>query len=167
MAALAAFLASILGSAVPVLAPVTQDAAPVAQVTTATDTVRVNRVIDGDTVVLADGRTVRYIGIDAPETGATAGIARECWADEATAANRALVEGREVRLEKDTSDTDRYGRLLRYVWIGDTMVNHELVVQGVATAKRYKPDTARAADLEAAQAEAKAATRGMWSMCSL
>ena len=64
---------------------------------------------------------------------------------EATAANAALVEGKTVFLEKDVSEVDRYDRLLRYVWLTDgtrwTLVNLELVRQGVASAKSYPPDT--------------------------
>ena len=64
--------------------------------------VLVQRVIDGDTVVLADGERVRYIGMDTPERG-------EPFFDEATEYNRRLVEGRRVRLMKDDSDKDRFG----------------------------------------------------------
>lgn len=74
-------------------------------------TARVTRVIDGDTIdVEISGQTyrVRYVGVNTPERD------EECYA-EAVAANAALVEGRTVRLEFDTSDTDRFDRLLRYV----------------------------------------------------
>ncbi|MCL2381233.1 MAG: thermonuclease family protein [Treponema sp.] len=68
------------------------------------------RVIDGDTIELAGGERVRFIGIDAPETG-------EPGADEATRFVRELVQGRTVWLEADGADRDRFGRLRRYVWI--------------------------------------------------
>jgi micrococcal nuclease len=120
-------------------------------------TARVARVIDGDTIVLAGGEHVRYIGIDAPETDP-----QEPLAGEATTVNRDLVEGKIVRLEVDTSETDRYGRLLRYVWVDDVMVNLELVRRGLAEAKAYPPDTRYQALLEAAETEARQAGRGMW-----
>ena len=86
----------------------------------------------------------------------------EPFAQAATDANRALVEGNTVRLEKDTSETDRYGRLLRYVWVGDTMVNLELVKRGLAEAKAYPPDIRYQQQLDAAEDQAKEAGLGMW-----
>lgn len=98
----------------------------------------VTRVIDGDTIDVEINGTrerVRYIGVNTPE--------REdvCY-QEATNANVALVAGKVVRLEKDTSETDPNGRLLRYVYVGDTFVNAELVRTGYAEAVSYPPDTA-------------------------
>jgi micrococcal nuclease len=119
---------------------------------------RVSRIIDGDTVVMASGEHVRYIGVDTPEMNPLEPFARE-----ATEANRQLVEGKMVRLEKDVSETDRYGRLLRYVWVESTLVNLELVRRGLAEAKAYPPDVRYQALLEAAEAEAKLAGRGMWA----
>ncbi|NIM05287.1 MAG: hypothetical protein GTN65_06650, partial [Armatimonadetes bacterium] len=60
---------------------------------------------------------------------------------EAWQANRELVEGKEVRLERDVSETDRYGRLLRYVYVDDVLVNAELVKKGLAEVRSYPPDT--------------------------
>jgi len=118
----------------------------------------VSRIIDGDTVVLASGEHVRYIGMNTPEMNPLQPFARE-----ATEANRLLVEGKTVRLEKDISETDRYGRLLRYVWVDNTMVNLELVRRGLAEAKAYLPDVRYQALFEAAEVEAKLAGRGMWA----
>jgi micrococcal nuclease len=104
---------------------------------------QVLQVDDGDTIgVAVNGRTykVRYIGIDAPELGDL------CYT-EATRFNSYLVmsQGKVVYLEKDTSEVDRYDRLLRYVWIIGpdkyTMVNAELVAMGYAISKSYPPDT--------------------------
>ncbi len=125
---------------------------------------RVAQVIDGDTIILADGRTVRYIGIDTPETGKRYGR-RECYADEATARNRELVAQRTVRLVRDVSDTDRYGRLLRYVYVGDDLINEVLVREGYARVVRYAPDTALHAVLLRAERAARGADRGLWGAC--
>lgn len=118
----------------------------------AEDSALVVAVIDGDTVEvrLASGETkrVRYIGIDTPERGETCGA-------EATDANRKLVEGKQVRLEKDVSETDQYGRLLRYVYVGEIFVNAQLVKDGYAEARRYPPDTAKANELERLEAQAR------------
>lgn len=98
------------------------------------NTALVARVIDGNTIELADGQRVRYIGIDSPEKG-------DYYFEQATAMNSALVLGREIRLEKDVSETDKYGRLLRYVYAGDLFVNAELVRLGYAREAYYPPDT--------------------------
>lgn len=118
-------------------------------------------IIDGDTftVALSDGRsdTVRLIGIDTPEAG-------ECFADEATDLLRALVQpGSQVGLTVDISDTDRFDRLLRYVWVGEMSVNEELVRRGAAFARSYPPDTAMADRLESAESTARRAERGLWN----
>lgn len=116
----------------------------------------VTRVVDGDTIVVTVNgveERLRYIGIDTPEDDEPCG-------DVARDANAALVAGRTVRLERDESERDRYGRLLRYVFVGDTFVNAELVAQGYAIARRYAPDTALAVTLESAEQEARAAQRG-------
>lgn len=129
-----------------------------------TEVVHVNRVIDGDTIELADGRKVRYIGIDAPEIAHGNGKS-ECFGEEAMVRNKDLVEGRDVRLEKDVSDTDKYGRLLRYVFVEDTFVNNVMVLDGFAEAKRYKPDTAFYVKFFSSQQQAQDEEAGMWTVC--
>lgn len=119
----------------------------------------VSRVIDGDTVELAGGARVRYIGIDAPEVSNPS----ECYATEATEQNRSLVEGRLVALRKDVSETDRYGRLLRYVYLpGGEMVNATLVREGFAKALTFPPDVAFADWFVELEREAREAERGLW-----
>ncbi|MDP2650469.1 MAG: thermonuclease family protein [bacterium] len=125
------------------------------------ETAFVTRVLDGDTIVLANGEKVRYIGIDAPELYGSEDAA-ECFAAEALAKNRDLVLNKEVRLEKDTSDTDKYGRLLRYVYLGDEFVNVQLVSEGFAYAASYYPDTAKDKALAEAERDAQENGRGLW-----
>ena len=125
---------------------------------------RVTAVVDGDTInVLISGfyeRRVRYIGIDAPE------MRRDCFATEATAFNRQLVLGKDVALERDVSDTDRFGRLLRYVYLPTgEMVNELLVRGGYAVARSYPPDTKYKARFEAAERQAQQANAGLWDAC--
>ena len=112
-----------------------------------TESATLIQVIDGDTidVQLASGEIarVRYIGIDTPETD-------EACYREATQANVVLLRDGPLQLVKDTSETDRYGRLLRYVYAGDTFVNAELVAEGFAIAVEYPPDLENA-DLFAAR----------------
>ena len=120
------------------------------------ETASVASVIDGDTVELADGRRVRYIGIDTPERD-------QPYAADATALNRSLVEGQDVWLETDAQATDQYGRLLAYVWAGDTFVNLELVRQGYATAYTVPPNVRQADAFVQAERAARAAGRGLWA----
>jgi micrococcal nuclease len=126
---------------------------------------RVRRVVDGDTIqVSIDGQdhTVRYIGIDSPET-VRPNHPVEWMGPEATAANEALVGGQMVYLEKDVSETDRYGRLLRYVYLADgIMVNAELVRQGYAYSSTYPPDVKYQELLNRSEREAREAGRGLW-----
>lgn len=127
--------------------------------------VRVVQVVDGDTIkVEVEGAVypVRYIGIDCPEL-AHGSEPVEWMATEAFAHNRQLVEGRTVYLEKDVSETDRHGRLLRYVFLPDgTFVNAELVRQGYAQAVSYPPDVRYQDLFLEMQQEARAAERGLW-----
>lgn len=127
-------------------------------------------LVDGDTLtVRIDGATerVRLIGIDTPES-----VARdrpvECYGPEAKARMAELLPvGTAVRLERDVEARDRYGRLLAYVFRAedDLHVNHALVLEGYAEARRYEPNVARQGELDAAEAAAKAAQRGLWPAC--
>lgn len=127
------------------------------------------RIVDGDTIRVdrgAGSEPVRYIGIDAPET-VRPNHPVEWMGPEATSANAALVEGREVLLERDVSDTDAFGRLLRYVWVEQepgrlVMVNLELVARGYAAAVTYPPDVRWTDELRAAMAAARDAGLGLW-----
>ena len=122
-------------------------------------------VIDGDTIRLIDQRKLRYIGIDTPETShPEKGI--ECFGIEAHQFNEQLVVGQTVYLQKDKSETDRYGRLLRYVWLNGKLVNEILVIQGYARAKKYPPDVFWNHQLKQAETKAQTDGKGMWAACS-
>jgi micrococcal nuclease len=116
-------------------------------------------VVDGDTIkVDLDGETykVRYIGMDTPERDRP-------FYEEATAKNAGLVDGQTVLLVKDVSETDKYDRLLRYVFVGDTFVNFELVNQGYAEAATFPPDISCEGMFRAAEADARSHERGLWA----
>jgi len=128
---------------------------------------RVTRVVDGDTIdVDIDGvvHRVRYIGIDTPETVHPSEPV-ECFGKEASDKNSELVDGKIVRLEKDVSETDKYGRLLRYVWVGEIFVNDYLVRYGYAYASTYPPDVKYAGQFAQAQRQAIENNRGLWATC--
>lgn len=98
---------------------------------------RVAFVIDGDTIAVeinGEEERVRYIGVNTPEDD------EPCYF-EAREANAALVEGRTVRLVADEEDLDRFGRMLRYVYVEDVFVNARLVEQGWAEVVSYPPNT--------------------------
>lgn len=116
---------------------------------------RVARVIDVDTIEIEGGERVRYIGMDTPES-VTPGKPVQCFGKEASDENRSLVEGKMVRLGKDMTDRDRYGRLLRHVFVGDMSVNLELVALGFARADAFPSDTLRARNGRIAVAGASA-----------
>lgn len=125
----------------------------------------VERVVDGDTIHVripgspTPDEKIRLLRINTPERV-------ESGYERATAAMMALVTGREVELEwerPDAAERDEYGRLLAYVWVGETLVNVELVRQGF-TRFFTKYGTGRYADrFRAAEEEARAAKRGLWS----
>lgn len=120
----------------------------------------VMRVIDGDTIeIILDGEpyNLRYIGIDSPEMGRP-------FSEEAMEANQNLVENQIVELERDVTDTDQHGRLLRYVYLDDGLfVNAELVRLGVAVALAYPPDTKHQELINTKEQEAKEARAGLWT----
>ncbi len=124
----------------------------------------VSRVIDGDTIELSDGRKVRYIGVDTPETQHPQ-KGQECFGEEAKKFNFKLVAGKQVKLEQDVSDIDKYGRILRYVWVGEDLVNEILVRQGYAYASSYPPDVKYQDKFRAAQEEAQQLEVGLWKAC--
>lgn len=125
---------------------------------------RVARVIDGDTFVLAGSKErVRLIGADTPET-VKPNWPVEPWGPEATAFTKQFLSGGEVRLEFDGPRRDKYGRMLAFVWVGDRMLNEELIRAGLAWAELRYPFSADKKDrFRHAEAEARAASRGIWS----
>jgi len=125
---------------------------------------KVTYVFDGDTIEVTGGRRVRYIGVNTPEI-AHAGTKEECYGTSAKNENFSLVQGKTVRLVSDISDTDSYGRLLRYVYAGNEFINDTLVRRGFARAEPITPDTEFAQQFFSAQTEAQQNGRGLWSAC--
>ena len=145
---------------------------PTVSSASASATMKVKKVIDGDTIELVNGKKVRYIGIDTPETKhPTKGV--QCFGVEAYRKNKELIEGKEVELEKDVSEADRYGRLLRYVYIASSsaqpriFVNEYLVKEGYATAATFPPDVKYAELFRQDQQQAREQQKGLWLACKL
>lgn len=138
----------------------------------------VERVIDGDTIEVhvagvAQGPgagaaesgevyDVRLLGIDTPET-VKPGAPVECFGREASSAAKALLEGQTVRLVDDVENVDGYGRLLRYVYIGDEMANARLVANGYASVYTYPPNIRHSELFVQLEREARDNDRGLWS----
>jgi micrococcal nuclease len=125
----------------------------------------VKRVVDGDTLVLDNPgkERVRLIGANTPET-VKENWPVEAWGPEASAFTKDFVRGGKVRLEFDTRRHDKYGRLLAYVWVGDRMLNEELLRAGLARFEpQYSYSKAMKERFRRAEEEAKAARRGLWS----
>lgn len=118
---------------------------------------KVFQVIDGDTIELTNGQKVRLLGIDAPEKG-------KYYYQEASNRLEHLVKGKEVFLEKDFSNRDNYGRLLRYVYVGNLFVNLEMVKEGYAQAFVAAPNLKYSTIFLKAEDEAKAKGIGIWSL---
>ena len=130
---------------------------------------RVTRVVDGDTIhvrVGGEDETVRYIGVDTPETKKP-DTPVECFGKKASAYNERLVDGELVRLRCDVERRDRYGRVLAYVYRreDDLFVNDALVRNGYATTLTIPPNVAHEADFRVSQRRAREAGKGLWSEC--
>lgn len=134
---------------------------------------RVIRVIDGDTIEVefkGGGGRLRLIGVDTPETKHPSKPV-QCFGKEAGARTQALIDevGGQVYIEKDISERDRYGRLLRYVWLpypqGLRMLDETLVKEGYAQVSTYPPDVKYVERFTAAQTEARRQNRGLWGVC--
>ncbi len=123
----------------------------------AQDNLYVTKVIDGDTVVAEGGSHVRLLGIDADEKG------YPCYESAKTGLEN-LVLGKVVRFEKDTTDSDQYGRCLRYIFVGDTNVDTQMVKEGLAVARFYAPDLKYKSEISTAEDQAIAQKTGCkWS----
>lgn len=132
----------------------------------------VKKVVDGDTIQLETGEKVRYIGIDTPETKHPTKPV-QCFGKEASKKNTELVEGKDILMEKDVSNTDRYGRLLRYIYLPNPdatdeaiFVNEYLVEQGYAHLLTYPPDVKYNELLKSAETQARDEGKGLWNACS-
>ncbi len=116
----------------------------------------VAEVIDGDTVKLETGHSIRLLGINAPE-------ADEHYYKEATDRLEILVLGKNVKLESGPEDKDRYDRLLRYIFIGETFVNLQMVKEGYATVYILNPDEKYYLEFKEAEKDAKEKELGVWT----
>jgi len=126
-------------------------------------TYRLQRVVDGDTLLLENGARLRLIGVDTPET-VKEDSPVEPWGSEASAFSKEFLSAGEVRLQLDRERVDQYDRFLVYAWVGERLLNEELLRAGLARARlgfNYSESFKRR--FRAAEAEARDARRGIWS----
>ena len=129
----------------------------------------VTKVIDGDTFEIEDGKRVRILGVDTPETKDPRKPV-QCFGKEASNKNKELLEGKRVILEKDITDKDKYNRLLRFVYLpledGSLLfVNDYLIREGYAMVLTIPPDVKFAEQFLKAQKQARMEKRGLWQKC--
>lgn len=125
---------------------------------------RVRYVIDGDTVILDNNQHVRLIGVDTPEVKSERRRRSDYYAEEAKDFTRRMAEGKDVRLEGENEEFDKYGRRLAYIYLPDgTFLNREIVRLGYGEAIRYFPYKYKKEFLEL-ESEARAAKLGVWGM---
>ncbi len=124
---------------------------------------RVERVVDGDTLLVDRLGRVRLQGINAPES-VKPDSPVEPWGPEASAFTKQFLAQGQVRLQFDRERVDQYGRTLAYAWVGDKLLNEELIRAGLARAEmQYHYSSAMKSRFRKAQDEARAAQRGVWS----
>jgi micrococcal nuclease len=117
----------------------------------------VSDIVDGDTFKTNDGRTVRLIGINAPEIGEPCSI-------EAKDKLKELIYRKEIRLESDAGNKDKYGRLLRYVYADDLFVNSEMIRLGLAKTEEVEPNDKYSKSFLELENTARKAGRCMWNI---
>lgn len=137
--------------------------------TTDSSGVLVTKVIDGDTIEVEGGEKVRYLGVDTPETKDPRKPV-QCFGKEAASKNKELVEGKRVILEKDVTNTDKYNRLLRFVFLDlgngtRLFVNDYLIREGYAQVLTIPPDVKYSEQFLAAQKQAREQKKGLWGKC--
>lgn len=125
---------------------------------------KVTRVVDGDTVELDDGRKIRYLLVDTPES---TGGATDCFGTNAKDFNTDLVMGKNITLAYDIDCTDRFDRTLAYVYVDGTEVNTLIIERGYGCVLHISPNgDDRAAEFDALQLAAERANRGLWGSCN-
>ncbi|MFZ3077853.1 MAG: thermonuclease family protein [Candidatus Aenigmatarchaeota archaeon] len=120
------------------------------------ETALVSRVIDGDTFEIGNGAEVRILGINTPEK-------KQPLYENASAFLKSLIGGKNVTMEKDIVDTDKYGRQLRYVFIGGAFVEEEILEKGLANAFIIPPNEKYSERLKEAEQYAKENDLGLWN----
>ena len=128
--------------------------------------VRVERCVDGDTIIIEGGVRVRFIGADTPET-VKPNSPIEPFGSEASEFTQKAIEnaGNKVRLEPDGDQTDQYKRQLAMVYVDGVLLNEELIRQGLAVAQtQYRYSQEMKTRFKVAEEEAKNARRGLWSL---
>lgn len=142
------------------------DKAPTDVPVTGKSEAKVIKVIDGDTIEIEGNIKVRLIGVDTPET-VDPRRPVGCYGKEASDFVKSQLSEKTVELEKDVSETDKYGRLLRYVWLDGQLFNDTLVKEGYAQVSTYPPNVKYEELFLKSQARARSENKGLWGSCTL
>lgn len=143
------------------------------QISNKVEKVYVQRSIDGDTIELSDGRKVRFLSMDTPET-VKPNTPVMCYGPEAKAVSKNLVEHKTIYISFDKEKVDRYNRDLRFLYLNETdarnqdylkSVNAELVREGLARSISYSPNTLAKKDFDALMQKAQSQKLGLWGKC--
>lgn len=133
--------------------------------------VKVKSVVDGDTIHLTDGRTVRYLNMDTPETKKV-NTPVKCYGPEASKFNKEKVDGKEIWILSDKQDTDKYSRYLRFIFLNEAdtdnienSLNAQMVKLGYARTSIYKPNNTYEKQFWALQKVATNSKAGVWGVC--
>lgn len=138
---------------------------------TGLEKVKVKSVVDGDTIHLTDGRTIRYLNMDTPETKKV-NTPVKCFGPEASKYNKDKVDGKEIWILPDKDDRDRYDRYLRFIFLNESetdnienSLNAQMVKQGYGRTSIYKPNTTYEKQFWAYQKTATDQKLGVWGVC--
>ena len=115
----------------------------------------VTKIIDGDTIKLENGQTIRLICVNTPEKG-------ELGFEEATNYLKSTILNKKIKLKKDISEKDKYDRLLRYIYLNNTLINELIARKGYGTASPFEPDTKFCAKILKSEQKAKKEKIGIW-----
>jgi len=130
--------------------------------------IKVKKVIDGDTIILSNGKHLRYIGLDTPEVRIRKRgkfiYDPQPFSLEAKKMNKKLVENKFIRVEFDVEKLDTYGRILGYCFVGDTFVNDELIKEGLAVLYTKPPNVKYTKVFIESQEQARSLHKGLWGV---
>jgi micrococcal nuclease len=146
---------------------------PIENVTDRVEKADVSRVVDGDTLEMSDGRKIRFLNVDTPET-VKPNAPVMCYGENAKNKTKSLIENKTVWLNYDRAKQDRYARDLRFIYLNeedaikqniDNSVNAILVKEGLARSVAYAPNKTYAKQFDALMQTAQDNKKGLWKEC--
>lgn len=149
-------------------APVTSNI-PAVQVNSSQTTYKIVRIVDGDTLIIDYNgveERVRLIGVDTPESVHPDATKNSEFGKIASDFSKKYLDGKEVTLELDVQERDKYGRILAYMYVGGQMYNKILLQEGMAKVATYPPNVRYVDDFKALEKTAREGNKGLWAYSS-